>query len=67
MWKCPYCKLEHNRTAQWIIHNGRKVQGFCSDECVNAYRAKYPETKKKSGLGGLLLKGINDVLTGFGN
>ena len=67
-WKCPECRINHNNIAQWAIINGKKVTGFCSDGCLNTYRAKHPETgKKPRGLGGLLLKGVKDTLTGFGS
>jgi len=69
-WKCPWCEITHNRTAQWITHNGQKVTGFCSDECIAAYRAKYPDydamatdaaidkKMKGKGLAGMILGGI---------
>jgi hypothetical protein len=64
------CKIEHNHIAPWIFHNGRKVTGFCSDECIAAYRAKYPDydamatdaaidkKMKGKGLAGKILGGI---------
>jgi len=42
-WKCPECNMNHNRTAKWIVHNGQKVTGFCSEECAESYRAKNPD------------------------
>jgi len=69
-WKCPWCKVEHNKIAEWTMHNGQKVTGFCSDSCVSAYRAAYPDYSqmasdaayekkvKGKGLAGRLLSGL---------
>ena len=73
-WKCPMCKFEHNNTAKWIVHNGQKVTGFCSDECIAAYRSKYPDydamasdaaidkKMKGKGLAGKILGGLGKAI-----
>ena len=73
-WKCPWCSMEHNRIAPWINHNGQKVSGFCSDECIAAYRANYPDYDEMAtdaaidkkmqgkGLAGKILGGIGKAI-----
>lgn len=52
-WKCPECHMSHNETAQWCVVNGQKVTGFCSDECLESYKAKYDTGGNSSSGGGI--------------
>jgi hypothetical protein len=58
-WVCPYCKRQHNNIAQWTYVNGHEVRGFCSDSCLNSFKALHDNGGSRGG--GSSSSGVTDA------